>query len=81
MCLGSKRYVVTGSVVREERLVLRGIIFDGENIHIFGAKSKAKIHRLGDGVLSLVLSKNIKRFLLLSLVASTLKLSVVQYIV
>lgn len=62
MCLGSKRHVGAGSAVREERLVHRRMIFDGESVHIFGAKSKAKIYGSEDRVLNLVLSKTIKSF-------------------
>lgn len=42
MCHGSKRHVGVGSAVREEKLVLRGIIFDGEDFHIFRAKEVGK---------------------------------------
>lgn len=43
MCLGSKRHVGAGSTVEEERLALRGTVFDRERVPIFIAKSKAKI--------------------------------------
>lgn len=44
MCHGSKRHVGAGSAVREEKLVFRGIIFDGEDVHIFRAK------KVGEGM-------------------------------
>lgn len=38
MCHDSKRHVDTGSSLRKEKLALRGIVFNGEDVHISRAK-------------------------------------------